>query len=222
MNNLSYNIQDFLDVYPDLKLRENTEQVIIDGMSTLDHTYDNVYFYKQYKICITLNIDNIPNVCEIENAIDKDYSHIYMNGDLCLGINSEIISLCVENNLFDLIKWYTNFVIPYFYSYEYYQRFGVYPFGERSHGCMGILEYYMEFFNINDMIIAYKCLKFAINNEYKGHNLCPCGSGRIIRKCHKNELYKANTVLMNELIQSDLHTIDKEVKENKQNSNKTK
>ena len=82
-----------------------------------------------------------------------------------------------------------NTVESYFYSYEYYIRFGEFPFGERGHDLIGIVEAYQEIFNEQDIFKVYKLLQAISLRKYKGHLLCPCNSGIITRKCHGNYIY---------------------------------
>lgn len=80
------------------------------------------------------------------------------------------------------------FVEPYFFSYEYYQRFGCFPFGERSHGIEGVLQSFGDVFQETDNIKVCKILKFIYSDRYRGHLPCPCGSGKKMRACHGDSI----------------------------------
>ena len=106
------------------------------------------------------------------------------------------------------------FVEVYYFSYEYYSRFGVFPFGERSHNELGILETYKDYFSTNDIVDAYKILKFICSSHYRGHYPCPCGSNLRLRNCHGEKIILAykNAIVMAQ-IQKDYKVIDKYVRE---------
>jgi hypothetical protein len=58
------------------------------------------------------------------------------------------------------------------------------PFSEWSHGEKGHIEYYKTIFGTDDEIAIGKFLVFLYQDRVKGHWLCPCGNGRILRQCH--------------------------------------
>ncbi len=57
--------------------------------------------------------------------------------------------------------------------------------GERAHGKDSILKYYAELLGIaaDSNILGFMKL-LARKNPPKGHEICPCGSGEKLRKCH--------------------------------------
>ena len=42
----------------------------------------------------------------------------------------------------------------------------------------------MDFFSTDDVRIALALLKLLADGKYRGHLICPCGSEKILRKCH--------------------------------------
>jgi hypothetical protein len=60
------------------------------------------------------------------------------------------------------------------------------PDGDRSHGVPGILEFYGEHFSAKEPLELVKFLIALCEGNVRGHWQCPCGSGAIIRKCHKD------------------------------------
>jgi hypothetical protein len=60
------------------------------------------------------------------------------------------------------------------------------PWGERSHGILGLLESYQELLKINGKrrVIPFM-IKFVKNEIYQWQE-CPCGSGLPFKKCHRN------------------------------------
>lgn len=60
------------------------------------------------------------------------------------------------------------------------------PFGEWRHGADGILEYYTELLKTNDVCVIANFLDCLRAVKTKGHWLCPCGSGKRLRDCHRD------------------------------------
>ena len=77
----------------------------------------------------------------------------------------------------------------YFVSQTYYEVNGVWPFGERSHGMLGVLEAYADLLGVAlDSKIVADNLNLLSRRQIKGHALCPCGSGKRLRQCHSDDL----------------------------------
>lgn len=202
------NVDKLLIEYPNLIIEESGRNHIprcLQGTFVMNVSHNNIRFIKTYAVKIVLHEDKIPSVKDIGHHIDVNYPHKYKNRELCLGTDTEIILTCTSNENFDLYLWFNKFVISYFYSYEYYNRMGEYPFGERSHGSNGILEFYMDIFNIKNHNQAYEFLKFINKQQiYRGHLLCPCGSGKRIRNCHKEGFKMSSIPKIKERINEDL------------------
>ena len=75
------------------------------------------------------------------------------------------------------------YVEPYYFSYEFFQRYGEFPFGERGHDWEGIIQTYSDYFNEPDVVKTIKLMAFISGQKYRGHVLCPCGSGQKLRTC---------------------------------------
>lgn len=176
----------------------------IIGDFIMNSSYENVCFCKTYPIDVDLS-DFPPKVKEVGNKIRSSYPHRYDSGELCLEVPSRMKLICIEGDKFDFEKWVNCFLVPYFFSYEFFKRYGRYPFGERSHGQSGILEYYTELFHLSSKQQTKGFLEQVIRmRSYRGHHLCPCGSGLKIRDCHKKEVEMALQPLYKECIKEDL------------------
>lgn len=122
-----------------------------------------------------------PSTKEIGGRIPSAFHH-YDDGSLCLGTPLHIRMTFLQNPT--LLGYVQDLVIPYLFSYCYWKKFGRMPFGELSHGRKGIMEYYKELFNLKSDLVVIKLLKIIAEDNYRGHHICPCGSGKIIRQCH--------------------------------------
>ena len=186
-----------------LEYDENHTPRCICGSFEMNRHFNDVFFCERYQVEIDLT-QSPPFVKETGGKISTDYPHRYPNGGLCLEVTANIMKTCIESERFDLEVWFNSFLIPYFFSYEYFKYYHCFPFGERSHDMRGILEYYSEIFHLNDV---QKAREFVIQVSrmkcYRGHHMCPCGSGLRIRNCHSAEVKLALTPVLNECIIND-------------------
>jgi len=200
--------------FPNLKLIKciNSRQIIV-GSLQVNHRYNDFPVNESFEIEIEIPEDypySIPIVKETGNKVSEEYSHRYSDGSLCLGVDGEIMLKC--GGIMTLEYLINTYVIPFFFSYRYYERFGEYPFGERTHGCIGILESYADYFNVSDQMEVYRFLKYAVSNQYRGHLPCPCNSGKRVRDCHGKILRLINeSKIIKETLSKDLKTVDEEL-----------
>ena len=136
-----------------------------------------------------------PIIKETSGKVNSTFPHVNPNGTLCLAVETEILTECTTSQGFDVLMWFDKFVLPFFYSFEDYKANKLYPFGERRHGAVGILEFYQEIFRENDAQKALALLKYIAYGRYRGHLSCPCGSGKRIRKCHSKAIWNAQVTL---------------------------
>lgn len=174
-----------LTAYPKLNIIEsNSKRIRLCGSIEVYRSAYDYTLQKEYpiEIDIPLGNDELPTIIETNSLIASDYPHRYKNGSLCLETNTSIRMRFIDG--FDLIAWMDEFVEPYFFSYEYYTRYGSFPFGERPHGLSGVVHTYQEIFHTDDPRKACALLRYVAEEAYRGHAPCPCGSGEKLRKCH--------------------------------------
>lgn len=177
--------------YPAFKILEHEKEYIFEGILDLDHIYNDVRMTGKFNLEITVFRDYsspIPVVKEVSNRIDRNYPHRYNDGQLCLASDFELKMYFSHNT--DISSFVDMYIIPYLYTYRYYEEYGIYPFGERSHGIMGDLEYIKELFMVNEWGQVFDIMYFIADSSYRGHLLCPCGSGKRLRNCHGDTLMK--------------------------------
>ena len=212
-NNLKEQVNDVLSQYPQLTVDEtDSNQIRLYGTINVNRSACNYTLQKNYLIEILLpdSYKELPKIKSVDNCIDKSYPHQYKDGTLCLETDGTVKLRFIDN--FNLIEWMDEYVEPYFFSYEYFSRFGFFPFGERSHGFVGIIESYQDIFNEKDLSKTYSLLEYASENIYHGHVSCPCGSGLRLRKCHGTSLFPYMTdIRKKRILQEDLNTIRKEI-----------
>ena len=83
-----------------------------------------------------------------------------------------------------------------------------FPYGDRSHGAEGKLEAYRERYGTdNDRILAYLLFYLIEEIPYRGHSICPCGSGKKIRDCHGIQLIQDIRSPYRKYFQSDAYDV---------------
>ena len=88
-----------------------------------------------------------------------------------------------------LTLFFERLIVSFLVGQFYYQTHGQWPdSGQRAHGPKGILEAYREFASpigdVSNSTMIRLMVVLARDREPKGHEWCPCGSGKILRKCH--------------------------------------
>lgn len=213
-------VASLLERYPNLTVTSKTEnKVDIKGKIHINRNCDKISVCKEYgiEISIPLNSDRLPTVRETEHYI-RDYPHMYTNKTLCLATDTDLYLHFREG--FDLVTWMEEYVELYFVSYECYKRYGIFPFGERSHGSKGVLEFYCDYFKIASSKQVKGFISYIATTEYKGHHQCPCGSGKKLRNCHRDSILSAKRDdYLFALIKRDLYLIEAEgARKNARNS----
>ena len=147
---------------------------------TVDRSYN-------VEVIVPINSYELPFVVDLDGAIDDSFVHRYKNGQLCLETDTTVRWRFVDG--FNLSEWVDEYVEPYFFSYEYYRRFGCFPFGERPHGLEGVLNTYQDILHEPDLKKVISLMAYCVDKRYRGHVSCPCGSGKKLRCCHGNVLF---------------------------------
>jgi hypothetical protein len=208
-------IAQMLHKYPDLAVVQSDSQMVrLHGHILVFRIYNDFNLRKTYTLDVVIPIgsDELPFVIDIERQIKQDYHHYYPNGKLCLATDSQIRISFIDG--FDLIEWMSEFVELYYFSYEYYERFGIFPFGERTHGSWGIIQTYQDFLMAKDGFETYKLMHFIKNQVYRGHHPCPCRSGKSLRNCHGQAMLRFyKDVRIKKIMTDDLDAFDKELAE---------
>lgn len=187
-------VKELLHLYNGLRLSSgNSDQFVLSGYIDVNRTSKGYTLCKKYQIEVTVPIlsEKLPYVIDIGQAIDDNYPHRYTDRRLCLETDTCIRFRFIEG--FSLPVWLSEYVEPYFFSYEYYKRYGEFPFGERGHGLEGILQTYEELFKESNAPKIFDLMASIATQHYRGHMLCPCGSGEKLRACHGKMVMKYYT-----------------------------
>lgn len=201
------------EIYPNLQISEEKEDLIaLEGSICINRKTSDFTLYKEYKVKILIFKDEnkLPQVYDIGCQINSDYPHRYEDGMLCL--DTDVAMKIRYEDGMDLCSWMQDFVEAFYFSYEYFRRNGEYPFGERKHGSDGVIETYSGYFRVMGKANVLNCIRYIAVQNYDGHDQCPCGSKKYIRKCHgKYILPFYNNRKRLEIVKNDYEKIMKEV-----------
>jgi len=194
VENKFYN--EFLELnnyFTDFNVIENKSDYIeITGVFNLDAAYQNVHLLESFNLKIVVPISfpkKLPKVYVDVEAIPKGYEHSYDDGELCLGVESDIWDKFYTKPT--LIHFTEIIIIGNLYSIAYFARYGEFPFGERRHGVLGVIDFYYEKFGIDDIGALLRILEIIANGKYRGHLPCPCDSQKPTGKCHGVKIMEA-------------------------------
>lgn len=126
------------------------------GDIVLNHIYKNYTINDSFKILIEVPKEYpevMPKVKEIDNKTEKiaeKYKgkisglidlHVFpQEKNACLGAVNELRDKFPVGSPF--YQYVENLVVPYFYGLSYFEKNGSWPWGERSHGFLGLFEAY--------------------------------------------------------------------------------
>lgn len=209
MGIVNHDIEMVREKYPAFEISKRENDYIFSGELILNHVFEDVRMTGKFNLEVVVPGDfplAFPKVKELSNCIDKNYPHRYTDGQFCLASDLELKMFFSQDT--DICSFIEKYVIPYLYTYRFYEEYGVYPYGERSHGPMGDLEYLKDLFGVDDWGQVLDIMLFVVQSPYRGHLLCPCGSGKRIRNCHGEILKK----VMNAELQDECREILLEIK----------
>lgn len=145
-----------------------------------------------YSVAVVTS-DNYPSTIPALVCVDEKIPisldrHVLSDAKACLGVPSEINKVWRTNPC--LTFFLDKFVAEFIYWQIYYDNHEVKPpCGDRRHGIDGIADYYRELFDFGaDGSIRSLVEYLTRPQDPKGHEICPCGSGKKIRNCHLAEI----------------------------------
>ena len=175
---------------PELTVSRTDSHIVLEGVFVVSGP-DGPFDSYEVRVEITAKFpEEEPVVFEISKRIPRTVDrHVFpVHGDCCLGIWEEWL-LTAPDHQFE--TFLTGPIHDYFVSQTYYEVHGVWPFGERSHGMPGVLESYADLLEVPlDAKIIAEYLRLLSRRRIKGHAICPCGSNKRLRYCHRDDLQR--------------------------------
>lgn len=168
------------------EITEKDHEIILSGPLPFEASADGLSpITENFEIdLIVPNVypDFLPRVRETGGKVESTYDHVYQDGTLCLAVPIEERRIFWEQP--SLLGFVNRLVIPYFYGYCHWKKFGEHPFDEQDHGAAGIVQHYIDSLHLQDATSALAVLSFLLEYGYRGHHPCPCGSHKKVRNCH--------------------------------------
>ncbi len=190
--------------YPRLIL---VQSHLLEGTLELHASFNDHVITDEFLIRITASAEypgRMPTMREIGERTQSiaskyritDFRKLHRSGD-------EAACLCVkqmERKKFppgsDLFVFVENLVVPYLYGLSYYDATGRWPWGEYTHGALGLLEFYgddgIEQTREGIEEVALLIRRETNWKEYhkqirkpSGDRMCLCGSMRSFKTCHR-------------------------------------
>jgi hypothetical protein len=165
---------------------EDDHPVIYGRIDVIDNAGNNWDTY-EVKILFPENYPNVlPKLFEIGGKIKREPDwHINADGSCCLGPDVKLIRAL--GGKITLLNWLKIHVVSFLANHYYKIKNEVYAGKEYSHGTRGIIEYYQELWNINNIYDLRRRLEYITGVRKWGKNKkCFCGSGKQYKLCHMN------------------------------------
>lgn len=124
----------------------------------------------------------LPIVYEVGGRIPRIADrHVFNNGSACIFMPDD------RWRCFPIDSSFANYLEGplrnYFLSQLYYEETGEWLFGEYSHDEEGIIEYYQELFETQDVSTVVDFLFALCESKVRKKSMCPCGSGKKVKRC---------------------------------------
>lgn len=128
-----------------------------------------------------------PKVFEVGGRIPRSPDrHINPDGDCCVTVWENWLVTANDHSFKSFLNGPLN---EYFLGQFWFEKAGKWPFGERAHGASGLEEAYADALGIaNRRKSLLYHLRLLSQDWPKGHWPCPCGSGKRLRYCHRDDL----------------------------------
>jgi len=130
----------------------------------------------------------VPILVEKSEIIIRDIDwHISPEGICCIDVSHNLIAMSKLG--INICSFISDKVYPYFANQLYKLAEDKYAGKEYAHHLEGIIQYYLEEHNLPDKSAVVSLLQRITTKSFIGrNNSCPCGSGKKIKRCHKNSI----------------------------------
>jgi hypothetical protein len=146
--------------------------------------------FESFLISVTVDEDypeKQPVCREIGGRIPKNPEHhTNRDGTLCLGVPEEL--WLQMDGVFEINRFIDTCLVPFLIGVSCKLKGEPWPFGERAHGTRGTADFYGEHFGTDDPSRVLDIIELLAAPIVRGHWPCPCGSGAVLRRCHRKAL----------------------------------
>lgn len=164
------------------------KEVIIDGhfiVSGVDGPFDSFQIEVRFRPEFPLSE---PAVFETGGRIPKiPDRHVFDGSErCCTGVWEEAY---LKPAVHSVAGFMVTMVNDYLVSQTYFEVNGSWPYGDRSHGKLGVIEACCDLIGIDhDPKLCIDMMFYLAGLPCKGHRPCMCGSGKRFRNCHRPHL----------------------------------
>lgn len=212
---LKRDLKEFLDTYYKFSVinASENEHTLLEGIINIVDVNGGIWD-TAYKVRILIPHYNYPHVTpeiiEVSKNIERHLDfHISNDGICCLAIPHKLI--LAERSGIILVKFYQEYIYPFFANHQHKLRTGKYVNGEFEHYDKGILQFYREELKTKDLNYTKTIIETALGFIKIGNNdMCPLCNGHKFKKCCKpkvNLISKYGTKRLKE----DLSIIETEI-----------
>jgi hypothetical protein len=139
----------------------------------------------EYQIELTVSSGfpvRLPCVRESGGRIPPSFHKLH-DGSLCLGSPTRLRLILTESR--SIARFVERCVVPYLYSYSYFEKHDSMPFGELKHGEEGIRQDLAALYGTNPENAIRDFVRLtAMRKRLANKHRCPCGSRRRLGRCH--------------------------------------
>lgn len=194
--------------YPTLHAIIGDGKVSVNGSFALVHEGREI---DRYSLNISLPDDyprSLPTVWETAGRIPRILDrHVFpATGALCLGVPAAL--WIVMRGRFEIDRVLKIPVRNFLIGNSMVDAGEAWPYGEWRHGPDGMLDFFAETIGTTDPAKIADLLLGLLKGKVRGHWPCPCGSGTIIRKCHRTAIESLREVPAKILAQSGMQMMD--------------
>ncbi|OYU37579.1 MAG: hypothetical protein CFE33_20320 [Pseudorhodobacter sp. PARRP1] len=173
---------------PELAARVHKDMIVVEGKLLVGPTGA---WFDVYDVLLVF-LPGFPNVeplvWEVASRVPRTADrHVFpKDGNCCLGVWEEWLICAPSHTVADFMS---SPLQSYFESQTYFEMHADWPYGQRSHGIQGVVEAFADVLGVAPRLdLVRDHLAVLAREHHKGHHVCPCGSGRRLRKCHLEQV----------------------------------
>ena len=152
----------------------------------------------------------IPVVRELGGRIPRIADrHMYPDGRACLFVEAEYWFKHPDG--LDLVEFLRGPVMSYFVGQMSYEQEKRWPFGERSHGAAGVVEFYAPLVGSREPQVIKRFLQMIVAKKMRSTWRCPCGSGHRLWGCHGDVVRQFRSRIKRSAVATSLLYLEREL-----------
>jgi hypothetical protein len=177
--------------YPDVAIQIERGKVCLKGLFPVQAQDGSTI--RRYHLAMEFPVSYpewVPDCLMLESTVQHIADrHMDANGRACLCLPHEVPAYFPEGIRFE--TYAERLLTPWLVGQAYFDVHGRWPpWPTRDHGMDGIIQGFADLLGISDTAVIDRYARLLVRESpAKGHEVCPCGSGRKLRDCHE-DLYR--------------------------------